>query len=292
MESSKTLLENVQLFDGAGRFQDTITASGRFVGLEITPKRINNIKLILDFIGLQFTEAQDVTMYMFHSSRPANIGTQDITISTANTFAWQKAGLGVGATTPIVFNYVDHANDIDSGGKYYVGYFESIISGKAINKQNQFSSCNGCSDIDSRLYNLWNKFFDVRAIEVASGDLNGTSLWDLSRTGYTQDTNFGINLSLSVKTDVTEILKSNKAVFTDALGYQYAYDAVEEMAFLPAARLNRLGDNVQKEARFVIESETLKNRLEDAVKALGFDFSQISQVLPKDRKKRLHFGAM
>ena len=290
MESSKTLLENVQLFDGAGRFQDTITPSGRFVGIELTPKKINNIALILDYIGLQFTQEQTtLTIYVFHSSRSAAIDTQDITTLAANSFHWQ-------AGTIDNLDYVNYTSHIDSGGRFFVGYFEDDISGNAINKQNQLSGCNGCSDIDWDLYNLWNRFFDVRSIEVAPGDLNGTSLWDISKTGYQSGTNFGMNLSVSVKTDVTDILKSNKTVFTDALGYQFAYDMLKEMLTLPPARLNRLGDNAQKMAAFSIqelnENETLKNRLDEAINGLTFDLSRLSQVLPKDTKKRLRIGAI
>lgn len=291
-ESSKTLLESVQLFDGAGRFQDTITASGRFVGLEITPKKINNIALVLDYIGLQFTEIQtDLKIYVFHSGRSAAIDTQEITTLAANSFHWQ-------AGTIENLDYVDYTLHVDSGGRFYVGYFEDDISGSAINKNDQYlgSRCSGCSDTDKNLYNLWNKFFDVQPIEVASGDLNGVALWDLSKIGYQTSTNFGMNLSISVKTDVTDILVSNKAVFTDALGYQFAYDMLKEMLALPPARLNRLGDNAQNRAAFFIqelnEDDTLKRRLDDAIAGLTFDLSQLSQVLPKDSPQRLRIGAI
>ncbi len=290
-ESTKTLLENVQLFDGAGRFQDTITASGRFVGLELTPKRINNIAMVLDYIGLQFSEIQtDLTIYVFHSSRVVAIDTQDITTLAANSFHWE-------AGTIDNLDYVDYASHIDSGGKFYVGYFEDDISGSAIRKQNQFGSgCSGCDDKDWRLYNMWNEFFGVRAIEVASGDLNGTSLWDLSKTGYQFDTNFGINLSVSVKTDITDMLVSNKDIFTDALGYQFVYDMFQAMIALSAARVNRLGDNVQNRASFFVqqldEKDTLKTTLDEAMASLEFDFSRLTQVLPNDVSKRLTISGM
>jgi len=228
---------------------------------------------------------------VFHSGRSAAIDTQEITTLAANSFHWQ-------AGTIENLDYVDYTLHVDSGGRFYVGYFEDDISGSAINKDDQYlgSLCSGCNDTDKNLYNLWNKFFDVQPIAVASGDLNGTALWDLSKTSVQFSTNFGMNLSLSVKTDVTDILKSNKTVFTDALGYQFAYDMLKEMIALPPARLNRLGDNVQKAAVFSIqelnEDDTLKRRLDDAIEGLTFDLSQLSQVLPKDTPQRLHIGAI
>lgn len=294
MQSSKTLLENIQLFDGAGRFQDTITASGRFVGLELTPKRINNVSLILDYIGLQFSQIQtDLTIYVFHSSQSTALDTQTITTTAANSFHWQAGAIEN-------LNYVDYANNIDSGGKFFVGYFEADITGSAIKKQNQHgfgsSGCKGCNDADWYLYNMWNQFFTVRAIEVASGDLNGTSLWDLSKTGYQASTNFGLNLSVSVKTDVTDMLVSNKDVFTDALGYQFANDMLHQIKSSSQARLNRLGDNAQKIALFDIqemrEDDTLKKTLDEAIDGLTFDFSKLTQVLPKDTPRRITITAV
>jgi len=298
MESTKTLLDNVQLFGGAGRIQDVITANSRFVGLEITPKQINNIQLIIDYIGLQFTEAQtDLTIYLFHSSRPAAITSLAITTTTAKKFEWTTAI--VDSVNNFTLNYVDLANDIDAGGSYYLGYFEDDISGSAIKKRYQFGSppCYGCNGVDMGLYNLWNKFFDVRPFAVASGDLDGTNLWDITKMGYFYTTNFGINLSMSAKVDVTEILVSNKAVFTDALGYQFAVDMLNEFIYNPNSRLNRDSDNAQRNAVLYElnnpnDESTIMKRLDNAIKALDFDFSNISQALPSDKPQRLRMGSI
>lgn len=292
MESTKTLLENVQLFDGAGRMQAVITPNSRFVGLEITPKLINNITLVLDYIGLQFTQKQtDLTIYLFHSSQLSAINTQLITTAAATSFDWT-------AGSSMNLDYVNYSNNIDSGGRYYIGYFEDDISGNAIKKRHQFSDppCGGCNDRDFSLYNLWNEFFEVRAIEVANSDLNGTDLWDISKTGYQAATNFGMNLSVSVKTDVTDLLVSNKGVFTNALGYQFAYDMLQEMLNTPQARLNRKGDNTLEKAMFGIQEindkDSLKKSLDESMAALMFDTSRLTQVLPNDRKPRMKLGTI
>ena len=298
MGSTKTLLDNVQLFGGAGRLQDLVTANGRFVGLEITPKQINNIQLIIDYIGLQFTQVQtDLTIYLFHSSRPAAITSLAITTATANRFQWTTAI--VDAVNNFTLNYVDLANSIDAGGSYYLGYFEDDISGSAIKKRYQFGAppCYGCNGVDTGLYNLWNKFFDVRPFAVAAADLDGTNLWDISKMGYFLTTNFGINLSVSARVDVTEMLVSNKTVFTDALGYQFAVDMLNEFIYNPNSRLNREGDNAQRNAVLYElnnpnDESTLVKRLDNAIKGLDFDFSNISQALPSDKPQRLRMGSM
>ena len=71
-ESTKTFLDSVQVVDGVGDLNDTVTASGRFVGFEIKLKRANNLKATINYIGLQFSSIQtDLTIYLFHSSQKA-----------------------------------------------------------------------------------------------------------------------------------------------------------------------------------------------------------------------------
>ena len=290
MQSTKTFIENVQLFDGAGRMQDSITARSRFVGLRIRPKKINNIAIVLDYIGLQFTEAQtDLTFYLFHSSRYAPVATATFTTTTAYSFDWQAA------TSFGTLSYVDYSNNIDSGGDYFLGYFEDDISGSAIKKQHQFSGppCGGCNNRDLNCYNQWSKYVEIQPIEVSSGNINGTNIWDLGTTGYPLSSNFGINLSLSAKFDITDLLLSNKTLFVDALGFQFAYDMLQEFVYNSNSRLNQKGDNAQKQSVLydLNGEDSIRSKLENQVKALGFDLSKISQALPRDSKQRMRFGA-
>ena len=99
-QSTKTFIENVQLFDGAGKMSDTITANSRFVGLKISPKKINNIAILVDYIGLQFTSAQtSLIVYLFHSSQYAPVATASFTTTNAYSFDWQASTFSL--------NYVD-----------------------------------------------------------------------------------------------------------------------------------------------------------------------------------------
>jgi len=287
-ETTKTFIDNVQIFEGAGRMQDVITPNSRFVGLRIRPKRINNIAVFLNYIGFQFTEIQTgLNIYLFHSGKYAPVSTTAFTTAAAYSFDWKAS--------TIELNYVDYDNDIDSGGDYFLGYFEDDISGNAIKKRHQFADppCGGCGGGDLSLYNLWSKYVEIQPFEVASGDLNGTNIWDLSKTGYPLSTNFGLNLSLSVKFDITDIIVSNKSLFTDALGYQFAYDMLQEFVYNPQSRLNKHGDNAQKQSILydLNGEDSIRTKLEKQLEAVGFDLSRISQALPNDVKRRIHVGA-
>lgn len=275
-ESSKTFLSTIQLIDGAGRIEDTITADSRFVGFEIIPKYTNNIKGVLDYIGLQFNATQsNIPLYLYHSSQYSPIGIFRFTTTTVNSFDWQSASSNI-STGMYSMPYIDYANNIDAGGTYYLGYFEDDISGSAIEKD--YVSC-----YSSTRYRSISQWMSIRPIAVST--LNGTNLFDIDDVGYV-DSSFGLNLSLSVKTDVTELLVSNKGLFTDALGYQFALDMLDEMLHNSSSRINRNQENATRnKILYELTQDQNDNNLYSkyimAVKALGIEFGNLSQVLPK-----------
>ena len=288
-ESTKTFLDSVQVVDGAGRIEDTITASSRFVGFEIDLKRTNNIKAIINYIGLQFTSIQSgLTIYLFHSSQKAAVGTWSLTSAAANSFDWLTAASP--ATGSNEMHYVNYALNIDSGGMYYLGYFEDDITGSAIEKDIGWNC--GCGSTVVK----WSKWAQIRPIAVASGDLDGTNIFDIDAIGY-GDTNYGLNFSFSVETDITEMLVNKKALLVNALGYQFANDMLKEMLFNPNSRINKKQDTATKntikyEFSAPDDPDTIVNKLKDAKNALGFDLSRISQVLPDRGARKLKAGAM
>ena len=276
-KATKTFLQTTQLIDGPGRYGDTITPGSRFVGFEIIPKYTNNIKAVIDYIGLQFTEAQtDLKIYLFHSSQYSPIGIYTFTTSASNSFDWQNVTTNL--TSGISYMpYVDYANNIDSGGSFYLGYFEDDISGSAIEKD--FTTC-----YRSTKYNLITKWVDIRPMTVTP---NGTNLFDIDDVGYT-DSNFGLNISISVQADVTEMIVSNKALLTDALGYQFAIDMLDEMLHNPNSRINRAQENATRNKVLYELTEdqnanSLHAKMMNSISALNFDLSNISQVLPKKK---------
>ena len=289
-ESTKTFLDSVQVVDGAGRLDDTITASGRFVGFEITLKRANNLKATINYIGLQFSQVQTaLTIYLFHSSQKAAVGTWSLTSAAAESFDWLSAATATTGSNALY--YVNYLANIDSGGTYYLGYFEDDITGSAIGKEI------GC-DCDSNSMNVkWSKWAKIKPFAVESGDLDGANLFDIDGVGY-HSSNFGLNFSFSIDSDITEMLVNNKALFTNAFGYQFANDMLQEMVYNANSRINKSQDTQTRHAVMYEWSapdnqNSIKNQLKDAIDALGFDLSRISQVLPdNDGRRRIKSGAM
>lgn len=298
--STKSIFSNLQLFTGAGKLSETITNSSRLVGLAITPKNVNNIQVVLNQIGLQFTAAQTtIYIYLWHSSRKAYYKRQAVTTTGTNQFNWVSL-------TDFILNYVDFANDIESGGTWYIGYFEGDITGNAVNKSYDFYTgpCIGCPNtlLDNiTKYNLWSKYVDVLPFSVSYANLDGTNLPAIENIDYYESTNFGINLSLTVRPDLTEMVLDNKAIITYPLGLQFANDMIEWMVANPATRINPPHSLAKIDAqRLMYEltgdrntySQGIKGDLTDALEGLATDLSNVSAALPKNKPSGIKFGAI
>ena len=295
--STKSLFSDLQLFSGAGANYSTITNSGRMVGLKIDPKRINNIKAVLNYIGLQFSAAQSgFYVYLYHSSRKEYVARIQLTTSTAYKFEWKALTAG-----SFDLDFVNYANNIDSGGHWYLGYFENDITGCSINKAYDFEygPCAGCSNTlsERRTYNLWNKYVDIIPFYFAPAYLDGTNLPDITKIALTPTTNYGLNLSLSVMPNVTEMLLSNKQLFTYPLGLQFAVDMLGWMTFNPPRRTNPVQSNGSQQAILYerdgdANTEGKKQELAKAITALAEDLSRISTALPDNEPSRIRYGAL
>jgi hypothetical protein len=131
----------------------------------------------------------------------------------------------------------------------------------------------------------------------AATSLDGANLPDLDTINYTTTTNYGLNLSLSVQTDITNIILHNKQIVTYPLGLQFAYDMLSWMIFNPTARINPERINASEQAMLYerdgdANTEGLKKRLADAVTGLAEDLSRLSTVLADNKPSTVRFGAI
>ena len=288
--STKAIFENKQLFLGAGDMGDTITPTGRFVGMAIQPKNINNIRITIDRIGLQFTQVQtNLYIYLYNSQSNTFITRQAVSTTTANKFDWI-------ALTGFDIDFVNYDADIDSGSVWYIGYFEDDIAGNAINKAYSWAAgpCGTCMGQlpEYNLWNLWSKYYSVRPVQFTT--LSATALPDT--VAYPM-LSFGMNLAMTAKPDVTDILTTNKSIFTYPLGLQFAVDMLNWIAYNPPRRTNQLQGNIQAGViQYDINGENgqggLKKELAQAIKALDFDFSNLSTALPSQKPGPIRYSAI
>jgi len=285
-ESTKTLLNSSKLFDGIGRFQDTIISNGSFVGVELEIFPSYGTKVFIDKIGLQFTQAQtNLPIYIFHTSQIDPIQTVSATTTKAQSLEWLTL------SETIDLSYL--SEEYDSGGYFYIGYFQDDITGQAIKKDFNWMQgpCNTCRG-GANAMKVWNErlnFVRIVPIEVSNSDLNGTQMFDYTKRGYVPTNNFGMNFGVTVQCDISQYLCEQKFVLSDLIGKQVAVDILNDMKH--STRLNRLANVSQNMIIRDLEGDTETNepglaiRLSNSIKAVDFDFSKIdSPCLPCNKK--------
>ena len=293
-ESTKTLLNSSKLFDGIGRFQDTIISDGSFVGIEVEIFPSYGTKVIIDKIGLQFTQSQtNLPIYIYHTSQIDAIKVVSATTTKQNSLEWLTL------SETIDFAYL--SDQYDSGGMFYIGYYQDGISGQAIKKDFNWMKgpCNTCRG-GANAMKVWNErlnFVRVVPVEVESSNLNGIQMFDYTKRKYTPANNFGLNFGVTVQCDVSNYLCEQKFVLTDLIGKQVAVDILNDMKH--STRLNRIANVSQNMIIRDLEGDTETNepglavRLSKSIKAVDFDFSKIdSPCLPCNKKWGIRKGSI
>ena len=293
-ESTKTLLNSSKLFDGIGRFQDTIISDGSFVGIEVEIFPSYGTKVIIDKIGLQFTQPQtNLPIYIYHTSQIDAIKVVSATTTKQNSLEWLTL------SETIDFAYL--SDQYDSGGMFYIGYYQDGISGQAIKKDFNWMQgpCNTCRG-GANAMKIWNErlnFVRVVPVEVESSNLNGIQMFDYTKRKYTPVNNFGLNFGVTVQCDVSDYLCEQKFVLTDLIGKQVAVDILNDMKH--STRLNRLANVSQNMIIRDLEGDRETNepglavRLSNSIKAVDFDFSKIdSPCLPCNKKWGIRKGSI
>lgn len=114
-------------------------------------------------------------------------------------------------------------------------------------------------------------------VQVSSGNLNGTQMFDLSNVSRVESNNFGLNLSFTTECDISTIFCDNKERFVDAIGKQRAVDLLKNMVH--STRDNNLSEEVKSMAFSALNGEdniqSLEKQVEEAIDAIDFDFSDL-----------------
>ena len=181
---------------------------------------------------------------------------------------------------------------------------EADISGSAINKTYDFytgpcSNCGNQAASNITKYNLWSKYVDIMPFNVPNASLDGNNLPAIEDMVYDETTNYGLNLSLTVRPDLTEMIVDNRALITYPLGLQLARDYLQWMAFNPPVRVNPSAHNAGKDVILYeldgasdTQADSIKVELDKALNALAFDLSNLSAALPKNKPSRIKTGAV
>ena len=282
----KALCEKRTLFDGTGRIYDTVKNRQNLVGFEIIPIRAKGVTTKINRIGLQFTEPGDYTILVMHSSLMEPFYQETFTKRTSNSMEW---------FTPNEDLYLPYENDsIDAGGSWYICYMQSQMpeNSQAIRKNRDWSKgpCNECSKHEFETWRIWSKYLEVYPFSVNEELIpivdEQVQLWDIQNNIYDYNTNYGLNLDITIACDITDFIIDQKNLLVDYIGKSLAIDFMREFAYNPNVRTNRHSINASRpDILYEIDGDTssmkksgLSYQLEQSLNALNLSTEGIDRV--------------
>lgn len=287
---NRTLLESTILYDGIGSFTDKIIKEGRFVFLAIDPSPQQGLQVQIHKLGLQADTAQDLTLYLYHSSALDAIATFDISVAKASTFNWQAINAAI-----LKFYEATH----NTSGSFYLGYYESDLSGQAFKREYNWitgpcSTCGG-QEWNAQNFNKWSKYIKIRAGYVPASALGvDKQLFNESKVVFDAANNWGLNLALSAACDMTELFLLHKEFFADALAMQICIKILSQIAY--TTRMNAIAAETKAVAMADIdagEKDSFLNRFFSELEAVNLDFSGFnSACMPTTIKNSVRYSAV
>lgn len=290
---TKSIFSKLQIYQGSGRINNLVNKSGSLVGFQINLRRSQNLKMIIDKIGAQFDTAQTIRFYLYHSSQNRPIAEFDVDYTKAPSFQWTDWGTELSYFTT---NY-------NAGGAFYLVYDEDQISGQAINYQYDFSSrpCSTCNGYNVGAYNQYYQFFKLSTIKVSAANRqggDGLDLWDISQTAYVNPTNFGLNMSVTVKCDIGDLICEEDFLFKDIIAQKVIVNLLEHMT--NSTRDNDKQTKLYNQALQALNGEPVRaegssrvemiggeiKKYKEYLNGLNFDLSDLNDVCTPCTKKR------
>lgn len=243
-QQTRNLFERRAFFDGAGRMAATIDNGPRLVGFEIVPLRAMGVTAKIERIGLQMIGgAGTVRLYLFHSSQVAPLRTFDLEIAGNGSFQWFD----------VADCYLPYMGaETNAGGAWYLCYNQAALPAgvQAINFSKDWSRepCGSCNKGNLQTWRDMTKYMQVspfatRALETFE---QYPEMWDIARNTYTNTTNYGLNVEVTVGCDLTDFIIQQRAIFQDVIQKQVAANILREIALNPDNRVNRNQVNVAR----------------------------------------------
>lgn len=293
---TKEMIDHLLLYNGAGRINDRIIKSNRMVGFEIRLLDNVNIRTIIETLALQFTEADTIPFYLYHSSQVDPLDIWPVTTAKAGSVEYFDVGDNL---RNLLYEDFTTGQEV-TAGFYYLVYFEEDLlpNNQAVNYRYTFgrAPCKGCgSNGNYALYQKWSQYFDIRTISLQESQIPaGRVMWDLNTHRYDLDTNFGMNLRLSALCDLSDYVIRHPEMFADSIARQITVDLLTELANSTAN--NQIQSFVQERARFALQDTSLGgegelDQLNKAKDALNFELSDIqsSVCMPEQASKGMEW---
>ena len=283
-KESKTLLERRTFFDGAGRLNASLPNGGFLVGMEITPVRSMGVTAKIERIGLQMVGGTgDVHIYLFHSSQPYPIYDEVFSYTNNGGFQWFK---------PAEDWYMPYMNDgTDAGGSWYLLYNQDQLpqgmEGVNVSKDWSREPCSTCNIGSLQAWRELTKYLQISPFKIGAPSTfdEQPTMFDVQDIIYTNTSNYGLNVEVSVGCDLTGFLIEQRNIFATALQKQVAVNVLRILAMNPDVRVNRYQSNVSKqdiideiEGSITRKTYGIGQDLQRAMKAIDIDTRGIDRI--------------
>jgi hypothetical protein len=248
--------------------------------MEIVPAYSMGVTTKLERIGLQMTGAiGTVTLYVFHSTQLDPLYTIEFQVTKGNgSMEWK-------VLDDVYLPYMG------STGAWYVCYNQADLPEgmEAVNVTKDWSRepCGTCNRGSLEAWRALTKYimispFRVRALETFA---EFPELWDIEQNVYTNTSNYGINMEVSVGCDLTDFIVAQRSIFATVLQRQLACDVLRTLAMNPDVRVNRNQANASREGLLYEVDGNPQGRatglgkdLRDAYDALDLDTRGIDRI--------------
>lgn len=260
--SGKNLLERKELFTVSNNRTTLDTDDGKIVGFEIRPSNSRSVLYRIWKLGLQLTAAQSIDLMLFNSRKSAPVVTASLNYTDTSDLQW--------------FDMPDTWK-MTGEGNWFIGYDQNELIGQSINGVYDYGFSTG-----GVLAYPTGSYFIASGFKAPVG---GSSIWNLSQTAYTSDTNYGLNLSMTAYCDYTSFLLEQKHLFASLISKRVAMGLLMELKN-PNARTNRHEGNIDTDQiNFDIHGDTggrdtftLVGQYKKALKNLELDETSIDPV--------------
>lgn len=289
---AKAIKEKMVLFNGGGSKNNLIVNDGSGVGFEITPQSAEGLLTIINAIGIQSSVAQTgddgIRYYLYHSERNSAIASWRKDITNAYTFNWSD--LTNGEATPSYNAIMQYLNE-NTIGKYFIMYYQDDLVGSALSKAFDCSNapCYGCDGTNTALYNLWSEWVTMRSIKVPATSLKeDRTLFDVDNITYGIPTNWGLNMQITARCDLTNLIIYSMPLYADVFAMQLAKEYLCVIAM--SSNINPTNNQIQVQARAQLDEKfpgSWIRQYNDSIEALNIDLSGFSKSCqPCTDKKR------
>lgn len=276
VRTAKGLIESERLFGTGGSPGNVDVNKGLLVGLELIPPMGRGVKTKIERLGLQFTDAQTITIRLFKNGVPEYQNSVTVTYASANALHWEA---------------VDW--EMDNKEIYYLVYEQSSVTGQSVNGTQQHTAVGYY-----RAGIGYAPYFPVGKYLKATPFNNTGSFGsiDPADNTYHSMTNYGLNVEFSARCDYTDFIIRHKGILKSLIQKRVGMDLLREMAYNPNTRVNRHESNASLEQiLYEIDGDSqgkaggLKYQYDMELEATSMDQSAIDPVCVPCRKRAVKY---